>query len=86
MRTNHRCPKCDHDEVVYAPELRDSDSDEMRIATSGVWSPEAIGTFEVYFCRACGYAELYVKNPSSVDPEKIHGAKVLKASPPKAYR
>lgn len=80
MRTTHRCPKCQHPEVLYVPRLRDSDYDEMRLDNVGIWNREANGGFEAYVCRSCGFTELYVKNVAAIKIEELEGAKVLKAA------
>ena len=90
MRRTHRCPKCDHGEVLYIPELRDSNYDRMAVAgrysVYSKWSPAEQGGIEAYMCRACGYTELYVREPDKLDASLIKGAKVLSAGPRSPYR
>lgn len=90
MRRTHRCPKCDHGEVLYIPELRDSNYDRMAVAGRyglySKWSPGEQGGFEAYMCRACGYTELYVREPAKLDESLIKGAKILSAGPRSPYR
>ena len=67
MRRSHRCPKCDHHEVLYVPEVRDSNYDRLAMAGRiSLWTSEEHGGFEAYMCRACGYAELYVREPQKL--------------------
>ena len=67
MRRSHRCPKCDHHEVLYVPEVRDSDHDRLAMAgRTSLWTSEEQGGFEAYMCRACGYTELYTRDPEAI--------------------
>jgi predicted nucleic-acid-binding Zn-ribbon protein len=90
MRRSHRCPKCDHHEVLYAPEVRDSNYDRLamagRISLYSKWTSEEQGGFEAYMCRACGYTELYVREPQKLDESLIKGAKILSSGPRNPYR
>ncbi len=81
MRTHHRCPKCQHHEILYVPEPRDTDFD--RIALGGlrsVWTGGANGGLEAYVCLGCGYTELYVVDPRGIDSNKLTGARILTAA------
>lgn len=87
MRRSHRCPKCDHHEVLYVPEVRDSDHDRLAMAgRTSLWTSEEQGGFEAYMCRACGYTELYVREPQKLDETLIKGAKILSSGPRNPYR
>ena len=85
MRTTHRCPKCQHDEVLFFPQLADrDDSNKVRPLVLHVlefdWREDAeFGRLQAYVCRKCGYTELYTTEPQSLPIDKVPGAKVLKA-------
>lgn len=90
MRASHRCPKCHHHEVLYVPEVHDSNFDRMALAGRyglySRWNGDEQGGFEAYMCRQCGYTEFYVRNPRALDPDRISGAKVLTSAPRTPYR
>jgi predicted nucleic-acid-binding Zn-ribbon protein len=86
MRTSHRCPKCDHDEVLYVPELTNTDHDRMTVSGGGGFT-RSLGDFEAYLCRKCGYSELYVNDAGALDVAQLpNGSTVLKALPRTGYR
>lgn len=77
MKRTQKCPKCGHDRILYVSEVPDSRSTEpMRIArikrqvasVLGMQAVtfDAVGELEAGVCAACGYVELYVKDPSSI--------------------
>jgi rubredoxin len=85
MRTTHRCPKCQHGEVLFVPQLADRDDDE-RIRPLVVhvveydWRDDAeFGRLQAYVCRECGYTELYTEKAGLLPVHKIPGAKILTA-------
>jgi predicted nucleic-acid-binding Zn-ribbon protein len=85
MRATHRCPKCQHTEVLFVPQLADRDDDD-RIRPLVVhvveydWREDAeFGRLQAYVCRSCGYTELYTEKAALLPLEKIPGAKILKA-------
>ena len=88
MRETHRCPKCEHPEVLYLPQLSDTQRDKLaaHVDAPGWTTIEHYGVFEAYLCRACGYTELYAKAPQDIPLEKIRGAKVLRSKTAKSYR
>jgi predicted nucleic-acid-binding Zn-ribbon protein len=90
MRNTHRCPKCDHGEVLYVPEVRDSNYDRMALAGRyslySKWSASEQGGLEAYMCRECGYTEFYVREPASLDVTRLKGARILSATPRTPYR
>ncbi len=80
MRTRHRCPKCDHREVLHIPEPRDSNTDRMAIGGQlSVWTRATNGALEAYVCMRCGFTELYVRDVRALDLSKLDHARVLKA-------
>ncbi len=85
MRETHRCPKCQHDEVLFVPQVADRDDKlVIRPLTLHIveydWREDAeFGRLQAYVCRGCGYTELYTEKAASLPVEKIPGAKVLKA-------
>jgi predicted nucleic-acid-binding Zn-ribbon protein len=90
MRRSHRCPKCDHPEVLHAPEVRDSNYDSLALAgrysAYSKWTREEQGGLEAYMCMECGYTEFYVREPRKVDPSLIRGARILSSSARTPYR
>jgi predicted nucleic-acid-binding Zn-ribbon protein len=83
MRARHRCPKCDHGEVLYVPAPRDADFDRMAIGgRRSAWDGGENGGLEAYVCRRCGYTELYVGDVGAIDVTRIEGARVLRAELP----
>ncbi len=85
MRTAHRCPKCNHDEILFIPQIADrDDADKIRPLVVHVveygWRDDAeFGHIQAYVCRACGFTELYTKEAKALPVAKIPGAKLLKA-------
>jgi len=80
MRKHHRCPKCDHHEILHVPEPRDTDFDRMALGgTRSVWTGGVNGGIEAFVCLGCGYTELYVVDPRGIDATKLTGARVLSA-------
>jgi predicted nucleic-acid-binding Zn-ribbon protein len=85
MRTSHRCPKCNHGEVLFIPQLADRDDDDkIRPLVIHVveysWKDDSeFGRLQAYVCRGCGYTELHTERASALPIDKIPGAKILKA-------
>ncbi len=72
MRTTHRCPKCQHDRVLYIPEPKDTDLDRLALGgVRSVWSGTPNLPLEAYVCLRCGVVELYAKNLGDVDFAKL---------------
>lgn len=87
MRHTHRCPKCQHPEVLYLPHLADTQRDHLAAHISSTWtSLTHHGRFEAYLCRACGYTELYAQRPDQIPVKDIPGAKLLVSEKGKSYR
>ena len=87
MKTTHRCPQCEHDEVVHVPVVRDSGYNRLMVDhRMGFLGDEEYGEFEAYFCRSCGFSELYVKGARTIRLEKVDGATLLRAERKQAYR
>jgi hypothetical protein len=85
MRTTHRCPKCDHGEVLFVPQLADRDDDDkirplvMHVVEFGWKEDSEFGRLQAYVCRGCGYTELHTEKAGLLPVDKIPGAKILKA-------
>jgi predicted nucleic-acid-binding Zn-ribbon protein len=85
MRKTHRCPKCQHGEVLFVPQIADRDDrDRIRPLVVHVleydWREDAeFGRIEAYICRACEYTEFYTEKAGLLPVDKIPGAKILKA-------
>ena len=85
MRTNHRCPKCKHEEILFVPQLADRD-DAFHVKPLVVhvvefdWRADMeFGRIQAYICRNCGYTELFTAGADKLPVDKIPGAKVYKA-------
>ncbi len=80
-----RCPKCQHGEVLFVPQLADrDDANEIRPLVVHVvefdWRDDAeFGKIQAYVCRKCGFTELYTHDAGTLPAEKIPGARILKA-------
>jgi predicted nucleic-acid-binding Zn-ribbon protein len=86
MRDSHRCPKCQHGEVLFVPQLADRDDrDVIRPLVLHVlefdWREDMeFGKIQAYVCRKCGFTELYTAEVSSIPLDRVPaGWKVLKA-------
>jgi predicted nucleic-acid-binding Zn-ribbon protein len=84
MRTSHVCPKCGHREVLFVPAVADRDDrDTVRPLVLHVthldWKDIEVGAIQAYVCRGCGFTELYTAHVDALPPERIPGAKVLRA-------
>ena len=84
MKTTHRCPKCDHDRILYIANVADRYGDiqtsdastPMKIAHYrkdagkvfgfAVTTTERAGELEAGVCPACGYTELYTRDPQNI--------------------
>ena len=86
MRDSHRCPKCQHGEVLFVPQLADRDDrDVIRPLVLHVlefdWREDMeFGKIQAYVCRKCGFTELDTAEVSSIPLDRVpEGWKVLKA-------
>ena len=83
MRKSRTCPKCQHQEILFIPQLADRDDDDaVRPFVLHVvhydWKDDVeLGKLQAYICRACSYTELYTADADKLDPEKIPGARIL---------
>jgi predicted nucleic-acid-binding Zn-ribbon protein len=78
MRKRKVCPKCNHDKVLLIAQVPDSADynqiQPLHIATvvtgkktfMGDDKIGAAGTISAAVCRSCGFAELYVNEPASL--------------------
>lgn len=83
MRRTHTCPKCNHGEILFVPQIADRDDDDtVRPLVVHVvhldYKDVEMGSLQAYICRACGYTELHTENASQLPVEKIPGAKLLR--------
>jgi predicted nucleic-acid-binding Zn-ribbon protein len=83
MKRSHICPKCQHNEILFVPQIADRD-DNFNVRPLVVhvvhfdWRDDMeMGKLQAYVCRGCGYTELYTGEAKSLPLEKIPGAKVL---------
>jgi len=87
MRHTHACPMCQGEEIVHVPVVRDSGFNRLLVHQSlGFIREEGFGEYESYFCRSCGYAELYVKEPKKIPLDRVMGARVLRRNKRHPYR
>jgi predicted nucleic-acid-binding Zn-ribbon protein len=84
MRNTHICPKCNHREVLFVPQIADrDDSDVVRPLHLHVknldYKDIEIGAIQAYVCRGCGYTELYTENIANLPVNRIPGAELRRA-------
>lgn len=83
MRQSNRCPKCQHGEILFVPQLADRDDrDVVKPLVVHVmefdWRDDMeFGRVQAYICRKCTYTELYVKGADAIPFDKIPGARIL---------
>jgi predicted nucleic-acid-binding Zn-ribbon protein len=83
MRTSHVCPKCQHNEIIFLPQIADrDDKDAVRPLVAHVvhydWRDDVeVGKLQAYVCRGCGYTELYSSDANQIPVNKVPGAKLL---------
>lgn len=97
MKNTLVCPKCGGNRILYVDRVADATRTElwqpMRLAarrgdwrTHGDHTMEAVGELSAGVCRACGYTEFYVKDPTAIEPDGI-AIKELVGPPPRGpYR
>ena len=92
MRTSHVCPKCQHNRILIIADVPEyTDNNSMRAANvatvvvgktfMGDDKLGAAGPLSAAVCRACGYTELYAKDPAAIP---IDGTRVREVVGPKA--
>ncbi len=87
MKRSHRCPKCQHGEILHVPEPTDTDFDRASLGSRpGMLTNHVVGLMEAYACLGCGLVEWYVQDVAALDASKLKGATVLKAPKPPPYR
>jgi len=72
MKRDSICPRCFQNEVIYSPSVLDSDSSgrsQMAITQPSLWKSKRVGSFEVYVCAGCGFADWYVKDVKALQKE-----------------
>jgi predicted nucleic-acid-binding Zn-ribbon protein len=73
----HVCPKCEHNHILWVSNVPDKDDHGIRpahiatvfVRTTAILKIDeytAVGTLSAAVCRACGYTELYTRNPESI--------------------
>lgn len=88
MKTSHRCPKCQHDRILYIAAVADRYGDHgkptapMRIAHyqrslgtllgMAMSTSESAGELEAGVCKKCGYTEFYTKNPADIVVDGVY--------------
>jgi predicted nucleic-acid-binding Zn-ribbon protein len=85
MKSSKRCPKCEHTEILFFPQIADRDDrDNVRPLAVHVthydWKDDdEIGKIQAYVCRACGYTELYTKEPGAIPVTTVPGVELHQA-------
>ena len=80
MKQRKRCPKCGSDAIGHLDHLPDTMSSEQEISEQALGlvvrasGPEKVGVLEAYVCTACGFLEVYVRDPAGI-PVQIVGAR-----------
>lgn len=90
MRQSHTCPKCQHPEVLYLPEISDQADFPLTlhlvVRYHAFRAPSRWGKIEAYVCRGCGYTELYAADADKIPLDVIPGARLLQAKRSTPYR
>ena len=64
MKASGKCPKCSNTALYYSPQIMDrgdgNEANPLAIGRTDAIHARIYGQFEVYACRSCGLAELYV--------------------------
>lgn len=75
MKTSGKCPKCSGTALFHSACVMDRGEGNvamcLTIMRKDVIHAEEVGQFEVYVCRACGFAEMYVVDADQL-PEESH--------------
>ena len=78
------CPKCQHKEILFVPQIADRDDDDsirplsVRVVHFDWKDDVEDGIMQAYICLNCGFTELFTSQPSKIDISKIAGAKLIK--------
>jgi predicted nucleic-acid-binding Zn-ribbon protein len=82
MRYGAACPKCTNRVLYRIAAVLDRGEENrlypLSVATEVDSAGEpgrAVGVFEAYVCRACGFTEWYMRNPDDLDRIPAHIAK-----------
>jgi predicted nucleic-acid-binding Zn-ribbon protein len=84
MKRTSICPKCNHNEILFLPQIADRDDKfAVRPLVAHVvhfdWRDDMeMGKIQAYVCRGCGYTELYTVEAQALPADKIPGAKLLR--------
>jgi predicted nucleic-acid-binding Zn-ribbon protein len=88
MRKHGRCPRCGHADLLHVSRIYDhSLGDYMKVHSEGLFRGRPTGTFEVYACRQCEFAEWYVVGAGEMDPKKLghlnrDHVRIIRSDPP----
>lgn len=89
MKQTLRCPKCGHSQILHVTEVADqmqrAANPYVRALLAHIGGGLAAGELEAAVCVACGYAELYVKDPRAI-PIDGRYVRVLGRAKPPGYR
>ncbi len=78
MRSKLRCPKCECKQIMHVPVVRDNGFNRLMVeCRTSFFGDQEYGEYEAYICRACGYAELYVKGVQGIRIEQVDGATLI---------
>jgi len=70
VKRSGRCPKCEHERLFHSACVMDrGEGNEamcLAIQREPIYARD-VGVFEVYACRACGFAEFYVRSPEELE-------------------
>ncbi len=70
MKASGKCPKCGHTDLYHSPQIMDRGEGNLAMPLA-IGRTDAIhareyGQFEVYACKGCGLAELYILEPDKL--------------------
>jgi len=90
VKLTQRCPKCNHNHLLYIPEVADVSEGhqvrpmavartETKVSVFGLagTTSGSVGELEAGVCRRCGYTELYTKEPESIPIDGDHVREII---------
>ena len=100
MRKTGICPKCSHNRLIHVGSVADTGStqyhshiEDMHLAVLvtgigffGDEKRESVGKLSAIMCRRCGFTELYVLDPESVQPDGKYITELAGPPPAAPYR
>jgi predicted nucleic-acid-binding Zn-ribbon protein len=97
MKKTLTCPKCDGRQILHVDQMKLPSYGQGAIGAKPYPVPitvqqsfwrgtQAIGAFETFICRACGYTEWYAGDPAAIPVDEASGIRLLDNSPKATLR